>query len=163
MGEGDELGGVRPLGGGRIQIGGNQGVISQPLYSCHSSPRPPPTMKAGAWTGCQGSMQWPVNPPPAPTTLQSHVSVNSSLSQLTKHRVPLVLQDDRCAVRCAAALRPAAAVQRFSAQISPCCQLLSQADPLQAVICHARLLHLWGEKKRPECISRGRRAQKTCA
>lgn len=100
-------------------------------------------MKAGPWTGCQGSMQWPVNPaPPAPTTLQSHVPVNSSLSQLTKHRVPPVLQDDRCAVRRAAALRPAVDVQRFSAQISPCCLLLSQADPLRAVICHARLLHL---------------------
>lgn len=37
MGGGDGLGGVRPLGGGRIQIGGNQGVISHPLYSCHSS------------------------------------------------------------------------------------------------------------------------------
>lgn len=53
------------------------------------------------------------------TTLQSHVSVDSSLSQLTKHRVPLVLEDNRCAVHSGAACH--SLTRCAHARVSLCC------------------------------------------
>lgn len=92
------MGGVRLWGEGESKHKEPQGHLS-PFYSLFLLllflPPSPLTMKLGAWMGCQGSTQWPVGPR---TTLQSHVPVNTSLSQLTKHRVPLVLEDNRCVV-----------------------------------------------------------------
>lgn len=53
------------------------------------------------------------------TTVLSHVPVNSSLSQLTKHRMPLVLEDNRCVVHSSAAFYTPACCAH--ARVSLCC------------------------------------------